>query len=318
MILSKAAQFGSNLQVKANAKPILHADDLGLTPATNAAIIDLLKDGVLDSSSLIVNGIAVNEAVIEWRKLDKIQPALHITLTEGKSITSPKQIKNLVDRKGKLNCSFFKLLLVSFFPRKLPYRKKLECEVRRELMAQINVYKKLLKINQLELDGHQHIHLIPIVLDVIIEINKKENIKWIRTLSEPFPTNFTFKFWNTILYNGGFIKWVILQILSNIAKPRILKAGISTNVGFAGILFTGRMGEENLLSAFKGLRLLSEKINQTQPIILFHPAASLDKNEKNTLSDFPLSKQFISSKWREKEWKAIKKCHQKINHFANE
>ncbi len=313
MIFSKAAHTRLNFHPKGNSKPILHADDLGLTPATNAAIIDLLKAGVLDGSSLIVNGSAVNEAVIEWRKQDKISPTLHLTLTEGKSITPRKQIKNLVDSEGKLNCSFLKLLLVSFFPKKLPYRKKLECEIRTELIAQIHMYKKLLKINQIKLDGHQHIHLIPIVLDVIIAIKKEENIKWIRTLSEPLPTNLPFQFWNTILYNKGFLKWIILQTLTNIAKPKILKAGISTNLAFGGILFTGHMGEENLLSAFNKLSLLPKKINQTQPIILSHPAASLNNIEKNTLTDFPLSKQFISSKWREKEWKAIKKIYQKIN-----
>ena len=177
MVWSKAAQFSSNRQCKGNTKAIIHADDLGLTKATNTAIIDLAKAGFLDSASLIVNGSAVQEAISEWRKQDKIPPALHISLTEGRSITSKKQIKNLVNRNGKLNCSFFKLLMASFLPKNFPYRKTLECELRRELIAQINIYKKLLKTNQIELDGHQHIHLIPIVLDIIIEINKQENIK---------------------------------------------------------------------------------------------------------------------------------------------
>tara|TARA_Y100001968_G_C19396466_1_gene738618 strand:+ start:163 stop:1503 length:1341 start_codon:yes stop_codon:yes gene_type:complete len=318
MIWSKAAQFSLNRQPKGNTKPVLHADDLGLTKATNSAIIDLAKAGVLDSSSLIVNGSAVNEAVREWTKQDKILPALHLTLTEGKSIADDKQIRNLVDREGKFNCTFFKLLFSSVLPRKFPYRKKLEYEIRRELIAQIKMYKKLLKTKEIKLDGHQHIHLIPIVLDIIIEIKEQENINWIRTVSEPLPTKLTFQAWLTILCNKGFLKWIILQILNNIAKPRILKEGISTNVGFAGILFTGYMGEKNLLSAFKDLRLLSTKLNQTKPIILFHPATSLDNNEKNTLSDFPLSKQFISSKWRKKEWIAIKKVHKKINHYSDE
>ncbi|MFL0727461.1 MAG: hypothetical protein AB8B44_06415, partial [Prochlorococcus sp.] len=49
---------------------------------------------------------------------------------------------------------------------------------------------------------------------------------------------------------------------------------------------------------------------QTKPLLLSHPAAALKPEEIDTsLRDFPLSRTFFTSSWRQLEWQAVKKLH---------
>ena len=117
LIWTKAAQFSLQRQRPNKSKPKLHADDLGLTNATNTAILALAEAKQLNSASLLVNGNAVESAMEQCRSHPNLQLCLHLCLSEGQAVTEPQQVSELIDDKGRLKCSFGQLMLASCLPK---------------------------------------------------------------------------------------------------------------------------------------------------------------------------------------------------------
>lgn len=82
-------------------KLIMNADDFGLTPKVNDAIIQCLQAGVVKSTTLMINQAAVSDAMARINAGDVIgDVGLHITLTAGKPILAPEFVTSLVDDAG--------------------------------------------------------------------------------------------------------------------------------------------------------------------------------------------------------------------------
>ena len=314
-IWNKATKFNLRRQGVPNSVPILHADDLGMSKANNNSIINLAKANLIKSASLLVNGYEAKSAIKEIDKYSlSMQLCLHLCLTEGPPIAERNLINCLTNKDGLLNVKFINLLLISFLPRSLNIRKRMKDQLKIEILSQIKKYKKLTNLNSIYIDGHQHIHLIPIVLKIILEISKEENIVWIRTTSEPLPTGIPLKIWMLTISQLGWIKWLILQSLSFYAKKKIKKTSLKTNSSFSGILFTGRMSEKILLSSWRELEIFPLLEKETRPIILSHPAENLiEQEEAKIFYEFYISNDFIRSPWRSKEAKAIINLNNSMN-----
>ena len=267
----------------------------------------MASEGILDSASLLVNGTAVNTAIQNWKNLKNFKLFLHLCLTEGKAIGSSKSSNDLKTEDGKIKASFIQLMYLSMLPNNSSKKIKLREDLKEEIIAQINNYKSLTGLTEICLDDHQHIHLVPIVLSILIEISGDYKITWVRTTSEPLPTGLPFKLWLNAFSHNGFIKWLLLQFLSERAKPKLREASIKTNISFAGILFTGRMIMPTVIFAWEELSHSIKNKENTAPILLIHPSASLSKKDiKLELIDFHLSKDFLASSFRQMEWKDIK------------
>ncbi len=290
----------------AGVTPIIHADDFGLTESTNKAIIHLRKINMLNSTSLIVNGNSLESAIKYWKELKGFPLCLHLCLTEGPATAEINKLKNISNQKGLLSKSFLQLLIISYLPINNKYRKLIKKQLRYEIIAQIEKYKSLTKLEILYIDGHQHIHMIPMVMEILIDLKDECKIKWIRTTSEPVATGISIQSWRLAFIKKGIFKWAILQILSYFAKIKIKKSSIQTNSAFSGILFTGMMHEDIILASSKELELTNTKHNETPPLILTHPAYPLrSKEEIESLLKFDLSTKFFHSKWRYREFEAI-------------
>ncbi len=313
----KAAKFRSNRTNQKQSNPQLHADDLGLSKKNNIAIFNLAHLGILNSASLIVNGSDIDDAINTLKNYPKLKIYLHVCLTEGKCIFNQGINHRMVNSNGILKLSFINLLLNSFLPNN-SHKKLLKGAIKKEIIAQINLFKKLTGLSEIKIDGHQHIHLIPMVMQILLEISTEYNITWIRTTNEPFINKMSINYLAKIIEQAGILKWGILQLLSSKAKPELKRFNISTNAAFAGVLYTGRMDSKILISSWKKLEL--KKINrmETNPIILSHPAAELCTINKDYLVDFPISKEFMKSKWRQKEWKCLIQFKEGINSLGHE
>lgn len=312
LIWTRAAQFSRHRSLqgqplKATA-PRIHADDLGLSTATNTAILDLAREGHLDGASLLVNGSAAEQAVHSWQRLSTIraelQLCLHLCLTEGPALASIELIPDLVDERGQLRFCFAQALLASLLPARHPRRRRLVQQLQLEALAQIDRFRNLTGTTTIALDGHQHIHLVPIVLRALLELAEMERITWLSSTVEPWPTGLPWRCWWTMLYRGGALKWLMLQVLSVLALPRLRRAGISSTAGFAGVLFTGRMTADPLHCAWRELCSLPRRPDQSPPMLLSHPGAPLEGSSQ--LDAFPLSRPFAGSRWRQREWGALR------------
>ena len=294
LIWSRAARFSAKARQRRNGQPpLLHADDLGLATGVDAAIVDLARCGRLQGASLLVNGPSATDAVDTWRGLADPPPlTLHLCLTEGHGLRHCPDLPN----------GFGTLLMASILPWQ---RQRLAPQLRTALLQQISRYRQLTGLRRIRLDGHQHIHLVPLVLDAVLDLARSESIIWVRTTREPLPQGLSLTLWWRSLQTGGLIKWFVLQLLSWLAIPRLRRAGIQTNSRFAGVLFSGSMYGKALRRCW-GTAHSPKKIRRaSQPIVLVHPArrnATWDMDQEA----FQQSVAFFSSCNRHKEWSTAK------------
>ena len=154
---------------------IVHADDFGLTSSINAGIIDAHLNGILTSSSIMANGKAFDEAVDLAFSVPTLDVGVHLTLVEETPLVPPGEVPSLVSKNKKLLPN-----ARSVFLRHLKNQLNLQ-HIRAELEAQITkVTATGLPISHV--DGHQHLHVLPGVFPIVIELAEKYNIGAIRVL----------------------------------------------------------------------------------------------------------------------------------------
>ena len=295
LIWSRAARFSAQArQHQQGHPPLLHADDLGLAEGVDAAILDLAQSGRLQGASLLVNGPSAADAVGAWRNLADPPPlTLHVCLTEGHGLPNCPDLPS----------GFGTLLLASLLPWQ---RRRIAPQLHRVLQQQISRYRQLTGLRQIRLDGHQHIHLVPLVLDAVLDLARSESISWVRTTRESLPEGLSLRLWWRSLQTGGLIKWCVLQLLSGLAVPRLHRAGLQTNRRFAGVLFTGSMFGTAFRRCWETAHSPSRIDRASQPVVLIHPAqrhaaAGMDQEA------FQQSVAFFQSAHRQQEWASAQK-----------
>jgi predicted glycoside hydrolase/deacetylase ChbG (UPF0249 family) len=128
---------------------IIHADDIGLSKSVNDASFEALKNGLVNSGSIMMtcNYISdVGEFAIENPEIDL---GLHLTVTsewrdyKWDGVSSSSSIPSLIDKKGHL------------FENKKKFTWNANPgDLKRELQAQINLAKSL-GINPTHIDSHE-------------------------------------------------------------------------------------------------------------------------------------------------------------------
>ena len=153
----------------------INADDFGLKPSVNKAIIELLDKGLINSTTLMANMPGFSEAVElahQHNLLDKI--GIHLVLTEGTPLTEEiKSLSFLFNGEDRYRKIRYRLILFSRRYRKLIYN---------EFAAQIEMLQKN-NIPITHIDTHHHIHEVFTITKIILELRKKYNIPSIRILN---------------------------------------------------------------------------------------------------------------------------------------
>lgn len=207
------------------------ADDFGLNKSINEGIISGLKEGFINGASLMPVGKEFDDAVNKAKGLDKDAIGIHFVLVDEK----PLVFKNLPkSHKG----FFIKYIFGMIKP----------VDIENELRAQLN---KCIRagVKPAFVNSHQHLHLLPAIMDIVIKLAKEYDISYIRIVNEPIFLN------KRKIFRK--IQLLFLQFLSRIAKTKIRKAGLFCNDYFIGFINAGNLSREDLLKA--------EKIKQIHP-----------------------------------------------------
>lgn len=162
------------LQTKKESRLIVSADDFGLTHEFNAAVSEACLRGSVSSISLMANGYAFDEAVDFIKKNNEtLDVGVHFCLVGEKSLLSHETIPTLVDTKGYFYADYIAFL-------KAYCRGKINItEVEKELEAQLlRILRQGIAVSHI--DSHQHLHMLPKILKVVIGLAKKYNIGCIR------------------------------------------------------------------------------------------------------------------------------------------
>jgi len=166
---------------RTGAPPIpimLCADDYGLAPGIGAAIRDLIELGRLSAASCMTVSPFWPEEAARMRPLaDHADIGLHLTLTDQRALGPMPRLAPHGRLPGLRN-------FVSRAMRRALDRAEIAAEVERQLDA----FEKAMGRAPSHLDGHQHVHQLPIVRDVVIELYQRRlagSGTWLRYCDEP-------------------------------------------------------------------------------------------------------------------------------------
>ncbi len=230
----------------------MNADDFGLASGMNRGIMESVGGGYVSSVSLCVNGRAFEEALALIRKNPRLDIGLHIVLVGERPVSEPELIKSLVDRGGNFHKDAF-IFLGRYLLRRINAQ-----EIESEICAQFQKAREA-GLNISHVDSHQHLHMLPGILDIIIRMCKRYRVSFIRTPRCPVVRHWRFARKKKIFAQLG------LNILAALARNKINASGLRTVDVTSGTLYSGALNEERF-SAF--VSSLEDGIAE----IICHPA----------------------------------------------
>ncbi|VBB09410.1 glycoside hydrolase/deacetylase beta/alpha-barrel [Lucifera butyrica] len=222
-------------------KLIVNADDFGRHVSINKAILQGHASGCITSASLMPGGAAFADAVEKAAGCPSLGVGVHLTLIGEKPVLCPSQIPSLVDGEGRL---------VSQYPQFLA-RFLRGCinlsEVRAELTAQMDKVAAL-GIAITHVDSHQHLHVLPGITDIVLDIAAACNVKALRIPAVPlyFTGGYPYRF-SQLLGRSG------LTVLAKLANCKAKSRGFKMPDHFFGIVAGGGVREECLLDIVRNL-----------------------------------------------------------------
>ncbi len=236
-------------------KLIINADDFGIHESVNHGIIDGFRRGCISSTTLMPGAKAFEQAVALAADNPGLGLGVHLTLVGEEAVAPPAEVASLVDSNGRLPLEYGRFLQLF-----VTGRIRL-ADIRRELEAQVHkVAATGLPITHL--DSHQHLHVVPGIVDIVLDIAKQFRVKAVRIPAEPIC------FLGGFSCNAGrFIGRGGLSVLASLARGKARKAGIKTTDHFYGMLAGGNMAEPYLLT-------IINRLPSGTTEIMMHPGAN--------------------------------------------
>ncbi len=158
---------------------ILHADDFGLTPGINRAIVELHQAGVLTSASLMATGPAFDDAVTLALAHPSLGIGCHLVFVDGIPISHPWDIPTLLGADGKT----FRPALFDFAQAAMR-NTILPNDLAREAQAQIQRIQRA-GIDVTHVDTHKHTHIFPSISRTVHHIAQRCGVQAMRNPFEP-------------------------------------------------------------------------------------------------------------------------------------
>ena len=225
---------------------IINADDFGLAPGVNRAIIELQQAGALSSTTLMATASHFSPAV----HLAFAQPALavgcHVVLVDGSPCLRRGEVPSLLDPRSSASPSFRPT--VGSFLRDLLRGRIREQEIEAEAIAQIQrIQSSGLAVSHI--DSHKHLHAFPRVLAPLLRAAQHCGVDCVRNPFEP---------WWSLRATRPAGAWRRVQVHAMRTQRRTFsrltrKHGITTTDGSIGILATGGLDEPVLRSLLNAM-----------------------------------------------------------------
>jgi YdjC-like protein len=283
-------------------KLLIHADDYGCTRGVTDNILACADDGVLNSVSVLANGLAFDYAMDEYRKRPGLRLSVHLNLVEREPILPAEEVEALVNKQGLFRYGFVSLWM-AYLRADGATRERMRREVRVELTAQIRKVQEAAGPDyRVELDSHCHVHMVPFVFEEILRIAEDIPIEYVRIPQEQFFLCVDGA-WALDRYCGsGLIKHHLLNGLSRRHRAALGARGIAACDDFVGVLCTGNMTERAVRAALS--RLPRTQSSERIVELLFHPGGAAN-GEASTWDAYPGLQKVYCSPWRAREQRAL-------------
>ena len=280
-------------------KVLVSADDVGLTRGITDGILAAWDGGCLSSTSVLATGDAFDYALEQWRVRPGLELTAHLNLMEGRPLAPVSEVPLLLNDRGEMAHSFVGLLRMSMRLRGAE-RERLRGQIRTEMDAQISRVAAAAGPQwKPRVDGHQHYHMIPIVLEALLELHERWGFTYVRTLEEPL---FLVRELRRALPNyagPNLAKYAILRLLARKARPEFARRGIPHCRWFVGLLFSGNMTIEPVRAAMAHLNRDGRGRGELVEFLL-HPGRATDAEAGKWAGRKDLSDYYLSP-WRDTE-----------------
>jgi predicted glycoside hydrolase/deacetylase ChbG (UPF0249 family) len=201
---------------------IVNADDYGYFPCVSRGIIDAAKANALTATGILANHPALNEQLSWLDAVPQLDLGVHLNLTFNQPLTSVMR-EQLAGWQGVFPNAYVMSWLI--ITRKLAIK-----TVREEWCAQIEACqgKKLLFLN-----SHEHIHMLPALFPLVLELANTYNIPHVRLTQAEWMKPFTV---------ASLVRNTLMQTMQ-MANQRKIKTPIPL---FLGLNRSGRLDYQTL------------------------------------------------------------------------
>ena len=216
---------------------IVNADDFGGSPAINAAVLRAHREGILTSASLMVAGDAFDEAVAIARATPTLGVGLHLTLVCGRSALPLNESRGLTGADGRFSAQ----------PALAGFRYWWQRSLREPLRAELAAQFARFHATGLPLDhvnGHLHLHLHPVVFDLLLEHAEAWGIRRMRLTRDSLALS---RRTSTGRWVYRLSHALIFTLLARRARPGLARRDIRHTDAVFGLLADGRVDEAYLL-----------------------------------------------------------------------
>lgn len=232
---------------------IVNADDFGRHVLIDRAVEAGVQRGLIRSATVMVTGTAFDDAVALARRTPALGMGIHFTLVNARPVLPPDLIPSLIDpATGELwpdHGVFVKRFLSGRI--KLP-------EVAKECRAQLDTFLST-GLVPTHADSHQHMHVLPGIIDIIIDFCLDHGIPAVRIPAIPVSL-FTTRPSNL----GEQVGRMGLHMLSERARRKAIAAGLRAPEHFGGIV-AGEAVDK------KALRRILLTLKEGTTEIMLHP-----------------------------------------------
>lgn len=159
-------------------KLIVTADDVGLHPGMTLGALAAHDGGIVTAVSVSANGRALEHAVERLRERPRLDIGIHLTLVGERPLSPPEAIPSLLGQDGAL-LSGFQAFAARYFSGGIK-QAEVEAEIRRQIERLFATGLRIVHVN-----SHQHLHVLPRILEVVLRLAEEYRIPFIRLPWDP-------------------------------------------------------------------------------------------------------------------------------------
>ncbi len=239
---------------------IVNADDLGYSRGINEAIVRCARQGFLRSATIMAGGEAFEHALALVRGVPHLGIGVHLTLTELRPVLPPAELPGLLNGAGALHATARTLYPL------LAIKRTVRESLRRELSGQM---EKVLAqgIHPTHVDSHKHLHALPVILDVVLEVAGRFGVRWIRNPFDDTPVSSVVRALhrrNRRAFRAQSRRALAIRVFKPLFLARVRRAGMASPAHFYGVGLTG-LWHPNALA------VLASHLRPGVSEVMFHP-----------------------------------------------
>ena len=204
-------------------KLILNADDFGLSQSVNKGIIECLEEGLVSSTTMMMNTPYTDEAIKLAKEHNIKNLGIHLNLTYGKSVLPASEIPSLVDGNG----TFHYVCMLGYYTQYV--------DAKKELRAQIEKFLDSGLIPD-HLDHHHYFNEIPNILKAYLELAQEYKLpvrsmdENARKLAREMGVKTTDEF--SFAFHGNGVDISTFDVLKSLFWGRNISLEVLTHVGY--------------------------------------------------------------------------------------